>query len=593
MAEQTQHPLLEVAKMSFLEAIQGQNEEQIKVAKETYLLLREIREQSLEQTPRLHVLNKQLENANKFNKDQAQWLSQAVYHLKGINDSSETTSIKASFLEERACTENNEDNAAARFSEQWLRGEKWGVSKVHVEVLGNKHKKSPNNPEAGSYSNSMLQNDERRREFLVAHCHEELTNPSLAPKSDSQAIEVGRLAHLCPSYRELFKVPHPEVYENFKKFPIPEGLQAMLSIMQPLNKSWRPVSRQSNYEMFFKLAERAELLNEAELDLQAPFEEKLMKCPQAVVQLYREAPRAEGKSNKMHFSECLCQFYQFSIEHSEAAFMAHEAEYYENREAKRAKQAAEDGEFRKFFMDFKKDYAETINAKPANEQRIQAVKDAEWQQQEEKKAKHKAAKLAAKGSKTIKSTQIDVDQGSWDPKADEPEVTAVRSRSAGATEVTKKLGDMSFLQDPRYFEKDQATTRAVSEKLGGFSFERLAKTFETSTEACQYLKEAESGQVVLPSVGLVPTRACQLKRLTKNNPKADDDEGEKFFPPSSPESRKRKSESQEQELPPIPATFETVDEGAQEEPQTLEVPDVIPIDMDAEEADEDSQMPSY
>ena len=434
-------------------------------------------------------------------------------------------------------------------------------------MLANKHKKSPNNPEAGSYSNSMLQNDERRREFLVAHCHEELTNPSLAPKSDSRAIEVGRLAHLCPSYRALFKESHPEVYENFKKFPIPEALQAMLSIAQPLNKSWRPVSRQSNYEMFFKLAEREELLNEAELDLQAPFEEKLMKCPQAVVQLYREAPRAAGKSNKMHFSECLCQFYQFSIEHSEAAFMAHEAEYYENREAKRAKQAAEDGEFRKFFMDFKKDYAETINAKPANEQRIQAVKDAEWRQQEEKKAKHKAAKLAAKGSKTIKSTQIDVDQGSWDPKADEPEVTAVRSRSAGATEVTKKLGDMSFLQDPRYFE--------------------------TSTEAGQYLKEAESGQVVLPSVGLLPTRACQLKRLTKNNPKADDDEGEKFFPPSSPESRKRKSESQEQELPPIPATFETVDEGAQEEPQTLEVPDVIPIDMDAEEADGDSQMPSY
>ena len=259
---ETQMTLCQAAKDACAKAIREGNFEQIATTKACYQLLLETRQDAFKQQKEmfksildhhenqkdkikygLHINHEELKEIKKT-------LDGVHHHLHQLDTSNEGCYIKLGFIEERMCNTDEEPNAASRFAQMAMMGERWGVSKTHKQALYETHFRHPKNPQANTYGFCMLENDERRIQMICALVQQYLENPEGCPlPADQDVSEMGALCHLCPAYREWFKEFETsdtgmEIPDKKIQWPeIPESLKALFKICQPLNKQCRPVDR--------------------------------------------------------------------------------------------------------------------------------------------------------------------------------------------------------------------------------------------------------------------------------------------------------------------------------------------------------------
>ena len=184
-------------------------------------------------------------------------------------------------------------------------GTKWHLSETHMKIFLGELCKEDKNDMNMSYGDWMFDNDERRAEHTCCQVYTWIKDTEKCMDFEDSHNN-GSLCMQVPGFRNMIEGFAKLQGTDDIEFPkIPEELQAMYNIMQPLTKHGRPVDRKANIETF-KKGDKTRLDEEAAKDAPSWFNMHFEKCPEMIKELFNGFPKFHDKA-RMNFTEMIIQ----------------------------------------------------------------------------------------------------------------------------------------------------------------------------------------------------------------------------------------------------------------------------------------------
>jgi hypothetical protein len=166
--------------------------------------------------------------------------------LKEIAQTSQLGTVRLSAMELRDCQDKGNPPDVLWHITSWVQGDTSTLSEVHKKAAAVMLKK---NPLMLSYCPQYEQQDERRIEFACVVCFYQLDDLDLEEiQSQPSYKQVGMMNVLVPSFQLEIKdqFEDAEWEKVFSKLKPPAALDAMLKIVLPIDKTWKPYLRGKN-----------------------------------------------------------------------------------------------------------------------------------------------------------------------------------------------------------------------------------------------------------------------------------------------------------------------------------------------------------
>jgi len=156
--------------------------------------------------------------------------------LTSMNHHMQVLSTKTSIMELRQSSVIGEGTDAVRHADQWAKGESAQLSDKAVEFMKTRIESADDKRklEVCTYSDLFLQKDTRRGQYELICFYKALVEGEVEFYNKGDEYCQGWVALLLPECRKILHA------KGIKLPPTPAGLEAMLELSLPLDKSMRP-----------------------------------------------------------------------------------------------------------------------------------------------------------------------------------------------------------------------------------------------------------------------------------------------------------------------------------------------------------------